>query len=383
MNYPSVRFVFDRKHKASKNSKGLVQVEVLFMRRRKWIGTGIHLYKNQWDDKRHVINSPTVIEDNETLDTIMRNVKEIIHGIIKETGSFTFALFSSKIDRAKQRESFVDFFAKEAAKDARSKSRKSQYVSAYAQFYKHGNMVTFEDVTLEGIEKMHKNIVDNESLKINTVRNYHLIIRSVIDLAVKKGYILHNPYDDFEMPQSDNTPRCYLTLEELRRFEAVEVKRNAELYRDFFLVQCYTGLSFSDLLSFNRDCTEKRGDKVVILGQRIKTGVDYYIVLMKRVQEILEKYNYKFPMMSIKNLNYNLRRIAYAAGIGKGVTSHIGRHTFAVLALSNGMSIETVAKILGHTDIKTTQIYAKIVDKTVEESFDTLENALWEWNNVD
>lgn len=374
MNYPSIRFVFDRKHKADRTHKGLVQVEVLFQRRRKWIGTGVKLYKHQWDERRHVINSPTLIQDNNTLDTIMAHVKEIVHGIIKDTGSFSFSMFNQKIDRAKQKESFLDYVRNDTLRE-RSDSRKVQYISVYSQLCDFGKIMKFEDLSVKSISEFHNHLV-KQGRKMSTIRNYHLILRSIIESAKTDGYTYINPYNDFAIPSPDTEPRGYLTMAEIEKFKAVAVTGTVEISRDFFLVQCYTGLSYSDLLALRRECIEERGEKMVLIGNRIKTGVNYYIVLMKMVIAILEKYDYHFPNINLTTLNGHLRKIAREAGISKTVTSHIGRHTFAVLALSNGVSIETVAKILGHTDIKTTQIYAKIVDSTVEESFEKLELVL-------
>lgn len=374
MNYPSVRFVFDRKHKADRTHKGLVQVEVLFMRRRKWIGTGIHLYKNQWDDRRHVVNSPTLIQDNRTLDTIMAKVKEIVHSIIEETGDFSFSLFSAKINRAKQMESFLDYFRKNTLRE-HSKSRHKQYLCVYSHLCEFGKISSFNDLNIEVIQEFSDYLL-KRGLKASTVRNYHLIVRYVANKANEEGYILANPYDRFALPHSESEQRPYLTQDELERFKAVEVRGRIKESRDFFIVQCYTGLSFADLSHITRDCIEQRGDKLVILGRRVKTGNDYYIVLMKYVIDILEKYDYSFPKTNPTTLNRHIMEIAKKAGIEKKISSHIGRHTFAVLALSNGVSIETVAKILGHTDIKTTQVYAKIVDSAVEESFEKLEMVL-------
>ena len=92
--------------------------------------------------------------------------------------------------------------------------------------------------------------------------------------------------------------------------------------------------------------------------------------------DILRKYDFKLPMMSNAQYNLRLKVLADYAGIDKVLTSHMGRHTFAVLCLNNGVGIETLAKMMGHTDIKTTQIYAKVLDEQVEQAFDDLEARL-------
>lgn len=374
MNYPSVKIVFDRKHKASKTKKGLVQIEILFNRRRKWIGTGIHLLSTQWDDKnKRIKNSPTVLEDNETLDMIVRIIKESVNDVIKETGNFSFAMFSQKVEKRHMRENFIDFFRKNVDNGKRSLSRRSQYKSVISALVELGKIESFMDVTIENIELLEEHYI-NKELKASTRRAYHHILKHIIDIAKDKGFVDENPYKWFEIPESDSGRKVYLTMKELQAYKNVEVGERYRVAKDFFLIQCYTGLSYSDLRKFDRSCIEERGDKLVILGERIKTGADYYIVLVKSAVEILERYDFKFPDdICYGTMNNHIVKVGEMANINKRITSHIGRHTFAVIALSNGVSIEIVAKILGHKNIRTTQIYASIVDSTVEQSFEKLD----------
>ena len=106
----------------------------------------------------------------------------------------------------------------------------------------------------------------------------------------------------------------------------------------------------------------------MIFDRRKKTNEDYFIALMPSAVEILEKYDYQLPIISNMKYNDYLKVVAAMAGV-QPLTSHMGRHTFAVYALNKGVPIEVVSKILGHTDIKTTSIYAKIVGKSVLDAF--------------
>lgn len=378
MNYPTVRFVFDRKHVASRTKKGLVQIEILFQRRRKWIGTGIKLFAHQWNDARHIINSPTVLEDNETLDTMMANVKSILHGIIKDTGGFSFGLFEDRFRRANNQTTFMDYMCKFIARSNRSESRKMQYQSAYLHLGDYIKIrklnLYFEDFTPDFVADFDAYLKDC-GLRGTTINIYHSILSSVSTASIADGYAISNPYTLFTPERRKSEERDYLSEEELKRFKSVPIKPSKEKYRDFFLIQCYTGLAFSDMMNVDwKNGIEKRGDKFILTGNRIKTGEGYYIVLMKPVLEILAKYDYVLPRFATGTLNNNIREIAKAANIHKRISNHVGRHTFAVFALSNGVPIEVVANILGHADIKTTQIYAKIVNKTVEKNFDMLNN---------
>ena len=143
------------------------------------------------------------------------------------------------------------------------------------------------------------------------------------------------------------------------------------------MFQCYTGFSYSDFAKFDfeRD-VENRNGKYIIADRRKKTNEDYYIVLLSPAMKILKKYNFKLPVISNQQYNIMLKVAAQYAKINKRITTHVARHTFAVFALNNGVSMEVVAKMLGHSNIKTTQIYAKVLNREVEKGFDLLEKKM-------
>lgn len=143
---------------------------------------------------------------------------------------------------------------------------------------------------------------------------------------------------------------------------------------DLFLVQCYTGLSFSDLMATDFTNTETHdGNLILPRTTRIKTGTQFYIMLLPPVIDILEKYSYILPRMHFVPYTSQLKLIEEETNIGKHITSHVGRHTFATtIALGSGIPIEVVSKMLGHTNIQTTQIYAKILPKQVVEGFNKI-----------
>lgn len=132
------------------------------------------------------------------------------------------------------------------------------------------------------------------------------------------------------------------------------------------------GLAYADFSKFDfRDIIERNG-KFVLNDVRQKTGEEFYILIMPRAMEILKKYGNRLPVMSNQQYNMRLKVVADAAGIDKKLTSHMGRHTYATLALNNGVKIEVLARMLGHADIKTTQVYARLIDTTVEMAYDEL-----------
>lgn len=137
-----------------------------------------------------------------------------------------------------------------------------------------------------------------------------------------------------------------------------------------FLLSCYTGLRLSDICAITKKNAYSMGGQIWIKGITVKTSSEYNLLLLPKALEILERYNWNMRE-SYMVVVYQIKLIERMIGIPK-LTFHMARHTFATWALSNGVRIEVVSKILTHTDIKTTQIYAKVLQKDVEAGFNLL-----------
>ncbi|MDE5417648.1 site-specific integrase [Labilibaculum sp. DW002] len=217
----------------------------------------------------------------------------------------------------------------------------------------------------------------------NTAWNYHKHFRRVLNLAISLRHIDKNPYGNYKVPLV-TTHREYLTSEELERIEnkSIEMDR-VRLVRDIFVFACYTGLSYSDIHKLNGTHLQKgNDDKDWIVIDRNKTNTRCRIPLLPKAKEILNAYeNYPatvysgklLPVLTNQKLNSYLKEIGDMCNINKDISMHMARHTFATsITLSNGVPIETVSKMLGHTSLKTTQIYAKILDEKVAEDMEEL-----------
>ena len=161
-------------------------------------------------------------------------------------------------------------------------------------------------------------------------------------------------------------------------FESLHPVRGSKLAKvhDLFVFQMYTGLSYADTQNF--DISEyKQIDGVwKNIGERIKTGVAYTSQLLPPVVEILERYDWQVPKISNDEYNIMLKALGMASGIERPLHSHMARHTFATYMLRNGVPIEHVSKMLGHTNIKQTQRYAKIVAADIHDDFDKIAKKL-------
>lgn len=221
----------------------------------------------------------------------------------------------------------------------------------------------------------------------NTAFCYHKILKRILNQAIAMNYLVRNPYDSYKFTRCDGN-RDFLTLQEVRE---IQVKRliipRMGLIRDIFVFACYTGLCYSDIAKLNRSHIQRGndGDDWIIID-RTKTESRCRIPILPEALKILEKYknhpltdssNRLLPVHSNQKMNSYLKELADICGIRKNLTMHVARHTFATsITLSNGVPIETVSKMLGHTSLKTTQIYARIIDSKISNDMRQLKKKL-------
>ena len=154
------------------------------------------------------------------------------------------------------------------------------------------------------------------------------------------------------------------------------VTQRLENVKDVFLFSCFTGLSYIDIANLTEKDIVTIDVKKWIVTSRHKTGIPCHVPLLDIPQKILDKYSKNdnkgklLPLPSNQKMNAYLKEIADVCGIEKNLTCHVARHTFATLTLTLGASIETVSKMLGHSNITTTQIYAKITSRKVSREMD-------------
>ena len=210
----------------------------------------------------------------------------------------------------------------------------------------------------------------------NTVNKHHSRLRTILHNSLKQEIINRNPYQNFVL-RNTKTKRVYLTWEELEKIRNHDLVGNWSLkkVRDFFLFSCYTGLRFTDALNLTMDNIIK--DEKGVLLVEITMGKTNDVVLIPLIEEAVgiinkykedpgrEVYRYVLPRCSNQKANTYLKAIAGIVGIEKDLTHHVARHTFATLALNRNIPIEVVQKLLGHTDIRTTQLYAKMMTPTI------------------
>lgn len=209
-------------------------------------------------------------------------------------------------------------------------------------------------------------------------------LKTIIGNAMAEGLLTRDPFAGYE-PERPKPRQKYLTRQELDKLMAIEFSEpRYYLIRDLFLFSCFTGIPYCDMCKLSEEDISIAGDGTVwIRTYRKKTGVDYDVPLLDLPLQILRQYKGKapggrlLPMYSISHLNVELKKIARVCGIDRPISFHMARHTYATeITLSQGVPIETVSRMLGHTSISTTQIYAKITNDKIDEDMKALEKRI-------
>lgn len=371
-NYPTVRVLFDRKHVATKNKVGLVQLEVAFGRKRKFISTGVKVYKDQWNERVHVTNRIDMNGLNVRIQEAKGQIDDYINGLLEKGKQFDFDAFDRWLFAMNERKvSFIDWLAEQIDRrtDIQESSKRTQHnlVSRLREF---GRIVSFDELTKANV-MLFDDFLHDKGLKQTSVFGYHKTLKTYIHEAMRRELIGTDPYSTLRFDRGKGEWGRFLDKEELQRVEEAKMPTESiARVRDLFLLQCFTGLSYSDLMAFDFTKVKTAYGQQIYTAERKKTGVQFTVPILPKTLAILERYGYELPKISNEQYNLRLKIMAEAAHIDKPLASHWGRRTCGMVLLNEGFSIEVVAKVLGHANIKTTQeAYARILDDTVAREF--------------
>ncbi|MEH6762800.1 MAG: site-specific integrase [Maribacter arcticus] len=255
--------------------------------------------------------------------------------------------------------------------------------------------LNYEFVTdFEHFLRNYRNSKKQLMLSNNGVMKHLERFKKMVNLAVKLEWMHKNPFNQFQL-KYHKYDRAYLTERELKLLEGIEFKsERLQRVKDCFVFSCYTGLSYVDVKELTEDNIVKGIDgNYWIYTKREKTDERVKVLLLPKAMEIIKKYrglqekdfmDGLLPISSNQKTNKYLKEIVASCGIHKNVTFHVARHTFATtVMLSNGVPIETVSKLLGHSKLTTTQLYARVVETKISEDISNLLNKFKEKNKTD
>jgi len=273
----------------------------------------------------------------------------------------------------KQNANFIEYFTDQAEKRLQSKGNYENWNSTLKHLIKFaGNQITFKEITPAFCEQFKTYLTDKAkkkselNLSSSSVSSYFNKFRACLKNAVKDKIIFENPADGITNPKEIGNIREYLTLDELKDLAKAECRY--EVLKRAFLFSCLTGLRWSDIQKLKWSEVQKTDESNRIVFHQQKTKGLQYLDISDQARAYLGQSGLPddrvFTGLKYSDyMNVALLQWVLRAGITKHITFHCGRHTFAVLQLTLGTEIYTLSKLLGHSEIRTTEIYAKIVDE--------------------
>lgn len=398
-----ISLVFDHHKRTTKGQEGPVEVRVTIDRKPYYINTGVRVHKERLIGNT-VLDAVVRGEDgmqrqttdadllNERLTAIVRIVEQEVNKCLEQRQPINVADIRNKVwnfNTPQQRDDaeMIPWIKKMAAEADISSATKKRYTTLCNKLAEYGRMLRWEQVTKENIyewdvwlrqqlvpltENQRDARLEANTLSQSAVYNYHKLLKAVINRALKFDVINANPYDKMKGMFKRGTREAvdYLTDDQIAKVLSLTPVPGSQvaMAHDLFIFQMFTGLSYADTQMFDVSQYREIGGQWRFIGERIKTGVPYVSMLLPQAVEVLKRNGWRVPRMTNQRYNQMLKAIGMVIGIEK-LHSHMGRHTFATMMLSNGAKIENVSRMLGHTNIVQTQRYAKVLAKDVYDDF--------------
>ena len=391
-----------RSNYVNKEGKTSVMLRIYLNNERLSLGsTGISVKSSQWDKEKERIKGRTTeaLNTNLQLDNIASGLQSIFRRIEMSDVVSLERIKSEFLGKKEEIDTLMQLFEKHNGDVAKQvgvsvgKATLQKYNVCKRHFseflekqYKRSDLKLTE-LTYVVIREFDLYLRTEVGQNPNTATKTMKTFKTITLLGQKMGVLLHDPFMNHRF-HIEPVNRGFLTDEEILLIANKDLSiSRLELVRDIFIFSCFTGLAYIDVSNLTPDHIVTLGDKQWIMTQRQKTSVETNVLLLDIPKAIIAKYGGKtyrngklFPMLTNQKTNSYLKEIADICGIKKNLTFHLARHTFATMSLSKGVPMESVSKMLGHTNIRTTQIYARITNKKIEHDMEELADKLDKFN---
>lgn len=386
-----IRLFFNRKKKATETVAGAIEIVVCLRRERCYFHSGHSVTIGQWENGM-VVNHPRAVVINEEIQKKVTEFEHILIAMQVNKDDMTIAQFKTYLSAdGGNRRNFMAWLRERINNRPLREGTRKGHLTTYKALERFGKFKTFDDVTLQHIYQFDLFIREEQTYTTKgkpiirsqaAIHNYHKRFKSYVSEAFRLGLIKENPYERFQDKRGEKSDRPHLTEAQLKKLirireESTDAVMNK--YLDFFLFQTFTGMAYSDAKSFDYEQHVVAIDgKDYIDGHRIKTGNEFVTPILPITRKILERNNYKMEITSNQKYNQFLKGIGLALSCPFPLTTHIARHTFAcTVALGQGISKEVLQIMMGHTSIKTTEIYAKLPMQYVSQNIG--DRMFWAW----
>ncbi len=365
--------------------EGPIEVRITANRRTYYIGTGLRVRKDLWISGKvaDLADWPAM---EERINIIKAKIDAEVNDCIMNNRPIKPDEIRRKVwnDNNINQSSFLEWAKTQIPTLNVRNGTRSHYSTLLMRIEQFKNFKSWSDITSENICLFDSFLrrLEGRDGKITdaSVYSYHKNLKKLLNQAVLFNIIDRNPYDRLrgKFSRGDVETVDYLTIEELQVIQSSTPTPGStmEIIRDLFIFQAFTGLSYSDMMAFDIKAYTNINGTWSNTTERIKTGVPYVSQLLPPAVEVLERHNWIIPHVHNAKYNLLLKALGEMLGMTKSLTSHMARHTFATMMLRYGAKIENVSRMLGHTNIKQTERYAKVMAVSVHEDFTRISNLI-------
>lgn len=389
---------YPKRSAALRNGQVPIICRITIDKQRVQLPTRMHVAPERWSRARGCVAGRSEEAElvNQTLARLRYRIEKCYHMLGYSHPAVTARMLKKQLlGQSVRQERLLAFFARHNAEFLRtvgiSRSMSTYYkyesvrklLSRYVHERRRREDIDFSDVDRNFLIGFHAYVLEDDRRSKNTACVYLVALKHILHLARASGCAVGDPFSGYPV-RGETVRRGYLTLEEVRRLSRITVPDGTHrLIRDAFLFSCFTGLSYVDLKRLRFEDVRRVGSEYWLSTHRQKTGTAVDIPLFELPLSIFLHYasaresDSLFPLPCNSWCNDRLRELMLRADVCRPVTFHMARHTFATsVTLSQGVAIETISKMLGHKNIRTTQIYATLTHARISDEMKRLHGRL-------
>ena len=352
----------------------LVQVEALLNQRKVYFKTNIYLKPEHWDKQTsQVCNHPQANDLNSMLFEFVLHLQAIELSLWKRGIPVTLSLLKDAIKKDKPVNVTFPVFAKIYVQESdRKRSTKENLLTTVTVLQEFRPGIDFKDITYTFLRDFEVHLKEKGN-SVNTIAKHLRQLRTLVNEAINQGYIPSDayPFRKYKIKQEKGRKE-FLTPDELKRLENLDVDKKLRHVLDAFLFCCYTGLRYSDFCQLTPENIIRVNGKRWLYFKSVKTDVEIrlplHLLFEGKALAVLERYDIVTDFAKIgpnSEANKYLAQLAAFARIRKHITYHTARHTCATLLVHQGVPITTVQKLLGHASVRTTEVYSEVLSNTI------------------
>ena len=371
-----------RDERPNKSGSYPVNIRLFIQKRMVVVPVGISVGRQYFDKKRQRVKNkhPHAEDFNALIDDALARAHRIMTDYRLKDQLLTKDIFIQEYHNPEIRRDFIEFFEKEVEHRNVHKNTRAANRKTLNKLRRWKASIPFNDITPGLIEEFEEHLAHNLGNHQNTIATDMKHIKIYVRLALKKGIQFNDPFKTYQISKSPTYP-TYLTEQEVQRlvryYHDDESPRTHRKVLQYFLFACFTSLRISDLKVVERE--DIKDGELVITPEKTKNYAKKVRIPMSKAawDYVTVETGKLFNCYKDQVSNRLLKEVAMATGIDKNITTHVGRHTFATLALQKGMRLEYLQEIMGHGSIRTTEIYKHVLGEEVKKAMQPFNEMAW------